>query len=58
MVTGATGGVGALYATGLAERGYDLLLAGRQQKTLDAPTLRFVAACESSRPRVTTAASR
>src|SRR6266550_1629195 len=36
VVTGATGGVGALYAAGLAERGYDLLLAGRQQKTLDA----------------------
>jgi short-subunit dehydrogenase len=36
VVTGATGGVGALYAAGLAERGYDLLLSGRQQKTLDA----------------------
>lgn len=36
VVTGATGGVGALYAAGLAQRGYDLLLVGRQQKTLDA----------------------
>jgi short-subunit dehydrogenase len=36
VVTGATGGVGALYAAGLAERGYDLLLVGRQQKALDA----------------------
>ena len=36
VVTGATGGVGALYAAGLAERGYDLLLVGRQQQTLDA----------------------
>jgi uncharacterized protein len=36
VVTGATGGVGALYAAGLAERGYDLLLSGRQQTTLDA----------------------
>jgi short-subunit dehydrogenase len=36
VVTGATGGLGALYAAGLAERGYDLLLVGRQQQALDA----------------------
>src|SRR3954470_19557729 len=36
VVTGATGGIGVLYAAGLAERGYNLLLVGRQQKTLDA----------------------
>jgi short-subunit dehydrogenase len=36
VVTGASGGVGALYAAGLAERGYDLLLVGRQQASLDA----------------------
>jgi len=36
VVTGATGGLGALYAAGLAERGYDLLLSGRKRTTLDA----------------------
>jgi len=36
VVTGATSDLGALYAAGLAERGYDLLLSGRQQKALDA----------------------
>jgi uncharacterized protein len=36
VVTGATGGVGALYAAGLAERGYDLLLVSRSQQALDA----------------------
>jgi short-subunit dehydrogenase len=36
VVTGATGGVGALYAAGLAERGHDLILVGRRQKALDA----------------------
>jgi len=35
VVTGATGGIGALYAAGLAERGYDLLLVGLQQSGLD-----------------------
>jgi short-subunit dehydrogenase len=36
VVTGASGGVGALYAAGLAERGYDLVLVGREQETLNA----------------------
>jgi short-subunit dehydrogenase len=36
VVTGATGGVGGVYAVGLAERGYDLLVVGRHQKTLEA----------------------
>jgi short-subunit dehydrogenase len=36
VVIGATSGVGALYAAGLAERGYGLLLVGRQQKAFDA----------------------
>lgn len=38
VVTGATGGLGALYASGLAERGYDLLVVGRQQERLEALT--------------------
>jgi uncharacterized protein len=36
VVTGATGGIGALYAAGLAERRNDLILVGCQQKTLEA----------------------
>jgi short-subunit dehydrogenase len=36
VVTGATSRLGALYAAGLAQRGYDLVLAGRQQNSLDA----------------------
>jgi short-subunit dehydrogenase len=36
VITGATGGVGSLYAKGLADRGYDLLLVGRDQSALDA----------------------
>lgn len=34
VVTGATGGVGASYAMGLAKRGYDLLLVGRSSEVL------------------------
>lgn len=34
VVTGATGGVGASYALGLAERGYSLLLVGRTEGPL------------------------
>src|SRR5262245_57984167 len=36
VVTGCTGAIGADYARGLAERGYDLLLVGRSQPALDA----------------------
>jgi short-subunit dehydrogenase len=36
VVTGAAGGVGKAYSLGLARRGYDLLLVGRTQATLQA----------------------
>jgi short-subunit dehydrogenase len=36
VLTGATGNIGALYAAGLANRGYDLILVGRQHKALNA----------------------
>jgi short-subunit dehydrogenase len=35
IVTGSTGDVGAGYARGLADRGYDLLLVGRSKPALD-----------------------
>ena len=34
VVTGATGGMGRAYAEGLAKRGYDLLLIGREQSDI------------------------
>lgn len=34
VVTGATGGVGSEYALGLARRGYDLLIVGRSESSL------------------------
>lgn len=36
VVTGAAGGMGAAYALGLAQRGYDLLLVGRKRSSLQA----------------------
>lgn len=36
VVTGAAGGVGKAYSLGLARRGYDLLLVGRTESTLQA----------------------
>lgn len=41
MVTGASSGIGAIYADRLASRGYDLILVARSQKKLDAVAKRI-----------------
>jgi uncharacterized protein len=41
VVTGASAGIGAIYADRLASRGYDLILVARSQKKLDAVAKRI-----------------
>ena len=35
VITGATSGIGAAYAQGFAEKGYDLIITGRRKNIIE-----------------------